>query len=216
MTSNETYRQATAGYRRVGPAWLGALILFAGGLAGCQKSITELRIKSFGSGGEPSDLFERFDEAWFGQDAHGNIDLVVRSLRPCGLDPSQIIRLTLHVNTFWNPVPGRTFVESTQCNATIRYVIATGPVSISYEGAGFTTFSMDWFKRTMTGKIESGQLAPLRKVGQPKDLLGQAQVMGTFRAKRDKNRVTALLGELRRELGPLPAYVRPPDERGPR
>ena len=113
-------------------------------------------------------------------------------------------------------MPGRTFVESTQCNATLCYVIGTGPVAISYEGAGFVTFSLNGFKRTMTGKIESGQLSPLRRIGQAKDLLGQAQITGQFRAKQDKNRVLALLGELRREIGPAPPYTRPPDQRGPR
>jgi len=184
--------------------------------AGCARPVTELRIQSFGSGEGPVDLYERFDEAYYSRDARGSLDLVLRSIRPSRQDPSQIIRQTLHVNAFWTPMPGRTFVESTQCNATLCYVIGTGPVAISYEGAGFVTFSLNGFKRTMTGKIESGQLSPLRRIGQAKDLLGQAQITGQFRAKQDKNRVLALLGELRREIGPAPPYTRPPDQRGPR
>jgi len=191
------------------------LWVIASALTGCARPTTELRIRSYLTE-SPSDLFERFDEAFYSHDARGSLDLVLRSVRPSKQDPSQIIRQTLHVNAFWTPQPGRTFVEATQCNATVRYVLGTGPVSISYEGAGFVTFTLDWTKKDMVGKIESGQLAPLRKVGEAKDLLGQAQITGQFRARRDKNRVIAILGELRRELGPPPPYTRPPDERGPR
>jgi hypothetical protein len=196
--------------------WLAVCLGLAVVLSGCAKPVTELRIRSFGSSDEPTDLFERFEEAYYSRDARGSTDLLLRSVRPSRQDPSQIIRQTIHINAFWTPVPGRTFVESTQCNATICYVIGTGPVSISYEGAGFVTFSLDWRKRNLIGKIESGQLAPLRKVGQAKDLLGQAQITGQFSARQDKNRVVAMLGDLRRELGPAPPYTRTPDQRGPR
>ena len=185
-------------------------------LAGCKRPVTELRIESFRPEGGSTQLFERFDEAHFSHDSRGSLDLVFRSVRASKQDPTQVIRQTVHLNAFWKPVPGRTFVEATQCNATICYVIGTGPVSISYEGAGFATFKLDWLGRTLTGRIESGQLSPLRRVGRPRDLLGQAQITGQFRARRDKSRVFAILGELRRELGPMPPYTRPPDRRGPR
>ncbi len=185
-------------------------------LAGCSRHVTELRIRSFHPDSDPTDLFEQFDEAYFSHDARGSTDVVFRSVRPSRQDPTQIIRQTVHVNAFWKPIPGHTFVESTQCNATICYVIGTGPLSISYEGAGFATFKLDWLKRGLTGHIESGELMPLRRVGKAKDLLGQAQITGKFYARRDKARVLAIQGELRRELGPMPDYVRPPDQRGPR
>ncbi len=202
----------TSEFRRVLIRAAAALLL----LGGCRGPITELRVRSFGPDSGPTDLFEQFDEGVFSRDARGNLDLVFHSVRPSRQDPSQVIRQTRHVNAFWVPMPGRTFVESTQCNATICYMIGTGPVSISYEGAGFVTFSINRFTGAMTGRIESGQLAPVRRVGQVKDLLGQAQISGQFRAREDKNRVLALLGELRRELGPMPPYIRPPDQRGPR
>jgi len=185
-------------------------------LAGCSSRTTKLQIRSFDADGQTTDLFERFEEACFSHDARGSLDLVFRSVKPSAVDPSQVIRQIVHINAFWQPIPGRTFVEPTQCNATICYMIGTGPVSISYEGGGFITFKMDWLKRYLTGQIESGELAPLRRVGRPKDLLGQAQISGEFRAKRDKSRVLAILSGLRRELGPMPRYTRPPDREGPR
>ncbi len=184
--------------------------------SGCTRHKTELRIRSFKPDQPPSELYEQFDEAYYSLDARGSLDLILRSVRPSKQDPSQLIRQVVHVNAFWKPIPGRTFVESTQCNATFCYVIGTGPVSISYEGAGFLTFKEEWFGSRIRGKIESGELAPLRRSGRPKDLLGQAQIQGTFRAKRDKAHVLAMLGELRRELGPPPTYNRPFEDRGPR
>lgn len=185
-------------------------------LTGCTSRTNQLEIRSFRSSPDPSDLFERFDEACFSHDALGNLDLVFRSVRPSRQDPSQLIRQVVHVSTFWKPIPGTTFVESTQCNATFCYMIGTGPVCISYDGAGFVTFKLKWFKRRLSGKIESGELAPLRRVGKPKDLLGQARITGKFLARRDKTKVLRILGELRRELGPMPSYTRPQDQRGPR
>ncbi|MBN1342707.1 MAG: hypothetical protein JXQ73_08515 [Phycisphaerae bacterium] len=194
-------------------ACIGALLCLS---VGCAKQKRELRIRSFRDNAEPTELFERFDEAYYSHDARNSLDLVLRSVRSSKQDPTQVIRQVVHVNAFWKPVPGHTFVESTQCNATIVYMIGTGPVSISYEGAGFITFKRDWLTKKLTGHIESGELAPLRRVGRPKDLLGQAQITGEFVARPDKTRVFALLGELRRELGPQPEYTRPPDDRGPR
>ncbi len=199
---------------RVVPAFWGMVLIVV--LAGCSNRTTELRIRSFRSDGTSTDLFERFDESYFSHDARGSLDLVLRSVRASRQDPTQVIRQIVHINAFWKPVPGRTFVESTQCNATICYLIGTGPVVISYEGAGFITFKLDWFKRKLTGQLESGELAPLRRVGRPRDLLGQAQITGRFAASRNKTRVLALLGGLRRELGPMPTYTPPKERRTPR
>jgi hypothetical protein len=191
-------------------------VLLVIGLTGCSRETNQLRIKSFQSQGLPETLSETFDEAVFSHDAHGNLDLVFRSIRPSRQDPSQTIRQVVHFRAFWKPIPGRTFVESTQCNATVCYMIGTGPVCISYDGAGFMTFAFGWFKRSLKGKIESGELAPLRRVGKPKDLLGRAQITGKFRARRDKVQVLKILGELRRELGPMPSYTRDPEQARPR
>lgn len=193
-----------------------ATLLLGAGLAGCSQQTNQLRIQAFRSDSEPEELFERFDDAYFSNDALGNLDLVFRSVRPSRQEPSQLIRQVVHVHAFWKPIPGRTFVESTQCNATFCYMIGTGPVCISYEGAGFITFNLDWSKRKLTGRIESGELAPLRRVGKPRDLLGQAHITGRFTARKDKAKVLKIVGELRRELGPMPDYTRPPADRPPR
>ena len=134
-------------------------ILLAITLVGCNKSVTQLRIESHRPPNPPAILSERFPEAWFAWDAHGNVDLILKSVEPSALDGDGQLLQVFWARMFWKPVPGTTYAERTQTNANFGYAILDLDRTVSYEGAGFIYMSLNQAQTTMSGSIESGTLA---------------------------------------------------------
>jgi len=192
---------------------------------GCRKVETRFDIVSFLDAGQPERFSVPFDHGSFAVNGIGNSEIVFRlppelvevpsrtqpaesvASQPADDDPpsqpteevwmSQII----YVEVIWRPVPGTTFVEKSQTNATLCYCLIVGDDAISYEGAGFVYFRPSRDGKTIEGRIESSSLFPARWVGEPADLFGPCHLTGTFKATECRRDVAAVERKIRRLLG---------------
>lgn len=189
--------------------------------AGCQPVVTQFEIVSFRSSAVPEIYRERFDGGYYRINADHNWTLVFEIkpvlVRPVhkdeatsqpasapaqGDDEELWMSQIVEVEVFWRPHPGRSYAESSQTNANIVYCLTTGTGSITYEGAGFVTFSESRDRKSVKGRIESATLYPARTVKEPSDLFGPCRMTGTFTAVEDRKRVVERLQEIRRRFGP--------------
>ncbi len=185
-------------------------------LCGCaRRTKTSFDVVTF-KDPERSDHFSQaFDPGAFAIDAQDRYEIVFErrdSVGPSlGDGPSEsnsdgelpvALSQFIHVRVFWWPRPGSTFAERTQTNANIVYGLRRGADVISYEGAGFVSFTMSRDEKTITGAIESATLGPGRSAGRPSDYFGPCHLNGTFTARADRRRVVSVLHEIVRRLGP--------------
>jgi hypothetical protein len=93
----------------------------------------------------------------------------------------------MHCRLLWIPLPGRTPVDATACNLTIRYVVVSeGEVGV-YGGGGFAWPKGDLGKEDATLLIEGSSLALLARSDGFTDLLTPAQLTGTIAARLDED-----------------------------
>jgi hypothetical protein len=110
---------------------------------------------------------------------------------------SQLLKIEL----LWKPIPGKTYAESSQTNATIIYCLVNGDNAISYEGAGFVFFKLSRDGKELEGRIESASLRPTRFQRDPVDLFGPCRISGDFTATEGAREVATVRQRLRRLLG---------------
>lgn len=196
-----------------------ASLLLAVCFIGCRKAETRFDILSFKDQPNSQVFTESFESGYFYVGADKNWTLAFE-ITPTYVDPYELsdddseenkdpehpsvpLRMsqTLLVEVFWRAQPGRTFSESSQTNANILYCLTAGRESISYEGAGFVSFKLSRDGKSLTGRIESSSLTPVRVVGAPIDLFGTCRLTGTFEARKDRSRTVALQQALRKRLG---------------
>jgi hypothetical protein len=91
-------------------------------------------------------------------------------------------------------------------NATVSYLILSGPSGATFEGSGFLSFRENRKRDQIKGELELSCLTPQRRLGSAERLFRQAEVSGTIVARRDKAKVVATLNEMRRLFGPMPDY----------
>lgn len=207
-------------------SFLATLTLVLHGLcfAGCSPTETRLEIQSFKNPEAAERFAERFDRCSFAVNAQNNWDIVfeiqptlIRMPVPSTGSPTSTSRPAsdrdtsadevpmsqmIHVHVFWRPVPGTTYAESTQTNATIVYCVSTGRNSIAYKGAGFVYFTPSRDGLTIEGQIESSDLVPTDYVNEPVDLFGPCRIEGSFIARQQRGHVVAILQRLRKTIGP--------------
>lgn len=175
-------------------------------ISGCQPRSTRIRIQDFLHSEGPRSLYQEFDEAYYQLDAAGSLQLVLRRQVPSQAIPTENITQVILVKTFWRPIPGRTYAESTMINAKLTYLIQSGRACRAYQGNGFVSFTEHRKGQTLSGRIESANLKPTGEMGHPPHPFGKAQLEGTFRAILKPRRATAILTDLTRtmqKLGPL-------------
>lgn len=94
----------------------------------------------------------------------------------------------LHVQLLWDPVAGRTPMEASATNASIRYlVIANGEVGL-YSGAGFAIYRGSLQSKRITITLRDATLQLQDATPGFNDLLSPAQLTGTFTAVRDDDK----------------------------
>ena len=103
------------------------LLALAVSAAGCHPPETRVHIRDFQHPGGPRSLHQNFDEAYYTIDPDGKLRLVLRNEAPSIAIPTENISQVLLIETFWRPIPGITFVESSMINANITYLIRSGP-----------------------------------------------------------------------------------------
>lgn len=146
---------------------------------------------------EPARLTRQFPESVYSY-ADGNTATFVLVSRVGGRPDARIEQAAV-VRMFWRPRAGRTPLERTATNATLQYLVfpPEGEVGV-YTGAGFIMPDGRPGHDRLGVEVQDAYLQ-LRDAG-PRflDLLGRAEVDGTFLARRDDPRARALLQELER------------------
>ncbi len=154
-------------------------------LAGCGPQDTRINLVTYDEAGEAAAHYTDFRRASFRTQSDGKIELVLRTQQPSQVDPSQTITQVVYVQMFWNPVPGVTYMESTQINARVQYALLTPPTGMRYDGGAFVTYKIDKQTHEAVGYVESGDLAAAFQMGEAAPPFGPARIYGHFRAKEN-------------------------------
>jgi hypothetical protein len=173
---------------------------------GCGPKGTTFQVVDFRDAGVEKDYLQDFGECFYRVDGQGHVELVAREISESGEGPATV--QVIHVRTFLELDPSRTGSDATMINATVSYLITTGPIGASFEGSGYV-----FYRRRMgdilTGELELSSLKPTRRLGEADRLFDRAELSGTFRAVRDQSRVVSIVNDMRRRFGPMPSYERP-------
>jgi hypothetical protein len=111
------------------------------------------------------------------------------------------------VDMTWRPKAGSTPVDRTATNCTVRHVILTGDAAGIYDGAGFLAPSEKSGAQSFGGSISGAVLRLTKSTDGFHDVLGTAELNGSFNASRDDGAVdqvaVRLNTEVSRRLGSL-------------
>lgn len=166
------------------------VLAIALGLGGCDwanpygPSLGELRVRSLGE----QDVVVRGDytTAVYSRSLTNDIsfyvsELTAEQIADRSFDTGQVLRVEL----LWQPRPGKTPLDKSATNVSLRYVIlADGEVGI-YEGGGFALVNMIALTDRATVSISDASLRLKSSTPGFNDLLGPTQLTGTFTAKLD-------------------------------
>lgn len=184
-----------------------ALILVAHALLGgigCAAPKSVFRFEDHSVNAQPRVYVTEFDESFFDMDRAGNLMLVLRRTDEPPEQRGWPTEQVLVLRSVWEPVPGRTFAERTQINATATYAILSGRSGATYEGAGSIFFHRAGDGETMSGTVEHVVLKPRRKRTPDSVLFDHVVLSGQFHARRDRRETIRAANELHRVFGPLP------------
>jgi hypothetical protein len=147
----------------------------------------------------PETLQQNFSEGYFSSNAFGEYEILLKSDEPISHKGEKVMTQVIYVSTLWKPIPGMTYAESSQINATIVYVVRiadnpdaeivsqTGETMLRYEGTGFLSFETDQTENVLTGTLERALLKPVHKRDNYR--LGTFELNGAFKAVRDAAKV---------------------------
>jgi hypothetical protein len=122
-------------------------------------------------------------------------------------NPSQVIT----IRTIWTPWAGRTPIEPDATNATIHYMIFTGPdkkIAGVYSGAGYVFLHDRAGKPEVEFSLWQSNLILIDSTPGFKDLLGQANMHGTFEVPREDVKVQVMLKSIREQISAKLGYPR--------
>jgi len=168
-----------------------ALFVVAGLFCACQPepALTRIDVAAYDDAGRLHRHYTDFRRAAYRLAPGGLVELVLQTERPSALDPTQTIRQVLLIQAFWNPQPGRSFVESSQIDARVRFAMLTPPTGVRYDGSAMVTWRVDRASRRLTGWIESGSLTPRFRMGDAVEPFGAANFTGSFIADENPGEV---------------------------
>lgn len=189
-----------------------SLLLVCAGAAACAPRVTRFNIVDYRADGQTVQFFEQFDECYYSIEPDGHFDIVARRAGVAEADPAERITQVVHLRGIWHPRPGQTYAERTMINSTVSYMILSGGGGASFEGAGFVSFQENHNRTAASGQLELARLAPVRRLGEGRQLFERAEIYGGFKGVRDERRVKRILTEMRRLFGPMPRYEGPPTE----
>jgi hypothetical protein len=91
----------------------------------------------------------------------------------------------VHVDLLWQPLAGRTPMEDTAVNASIRYIIVVNHEVGVYGGAGFAVPHGKIGRRSLGVSIQQASLKLMESTPGFVDVLGTAELRGHFKARLD-------------------------------
>ncbi|MCC6319993.1 MAG: hypothetical protein IT438_00975 [Phycisphaerales bacterium] len=121
----------------------------------------------------------------------------------------------LHIHYFLNPDAGRTPIDNTACNVTIKHFVFAGgeltgsPIFGVYGGGGFFFPSGEPGSNVFGGSIEEGTHRLLAATPGFNDLLGPSEVSGKMLATRDDDAADLIGRKVRQLLRRVPVVVEP-------
>ena len=122
-------------------------------------------------------------------------------------NPSQAVTIRM----FWRPRAGRTPIAATATNATVNYLIFTGDTQGSvgiYSGAGFLYPKSKTGSAALSASLWQATLTLAEHDPAFQDLLGPAQLQGSFKARHDTAAVAAVLRRLNQHVRQRLGYPR--------
>jgi hypothetical protein len=164
------------------------LVLFAFHTSGCWTGGAAGSLRTVSLGDHSVVLPTDFKSVYYSHDPVTGVTSIMLS----DIDPKVMIAgdvkngQFMHVELLWIPMAGRTPLDSSATNATIRYILlANGEMGI-YGGAGFANPSSDPGTATMSVALKDASINLLESTPGFRDLLSPAQMTGVFNARRDE------------------------------
>lgn len=165
------------------------------GPLGCARPTSEIEFVSYKDPYFPEPYRVVFVECTYRVDADGDLHIAGRADFDSDQRDAGAITQYFHAHVFWQPRPGRTFANSTTTDATIRHVIVTADGMAAYAGTGFI-YPRRRRGGLLTAKIETANLRLEAQTGDAPELLGDARLRGTLRARRDDHATLDLVRRL--------------------
>jgi hypothetical protein len=161
--------------------------------AGCSPKGARMNLITYDDMGTPNRHYSDFGRASFRWQSDNLIELVFQTQAPSTIDPTQTITQMVYIGTIWAPRYGVTNAEETQINAHVQYAILTPPTGVRYDGTAFVSYKIDPNTKEAVGRIESGDLTPVAKMGDATEPFGPARITGTFRASDNGGEVVNVI-----------------------
>jgi hypothetical protein len=181
----------------------GLLCLASCSLPGSPSGLTVRGQLDAGGGSAPVALQGDFDTAYYAETDDNAVTFVLLEGPAAAPDQAAVIRL------FWRPRAGRTPLEETATNCTVTYLVfaddpdddrrVAGQVGV-YSGAGFLHLGDKPGESHLSADMWDADLDLETRSDRFVDLLGDATLTGSFRARRDRARVDALLTDLNDQI----------------
>ncbi len=210
---NSPLRERTGRRRAAAAVMLIPLLLCL--LAGCRLPDSEVRLVSYKDREFPEPYGIRFTDCTYRTEPTGDYHIVARVAREPGDSNSGAITQYMHIHLFWKPRPGRTFVNRSTIDATLRYVIVTDAGTVEYSGTGFVYPKHPRRSDKLIAEIESARLKVASLVGEPTEMLGDSRLTGVLVATFDPSRTLDLLHEMNLHAAGQGATSGPPAEPKP-
>ena len=175
---------------RISRLCLGLVLALAVGVgSGCATSTVQL--VSYKDPYFPERVHISLSDGAYWTDASGDIHAAAR-----GTTQTQQGTAThyLCIHRFWNPKPGKTHVEESMTDATLRYCVSTENGVVVYTGTGFV-FPKQRFGGGLELNIESARLRLESRSGDLPDIFGNTRLTGTLVARNDPDAAADLLRE---------------------
>jgi hypothetical protein len=177
--------------KRIGSLLLAMVMLCSAGCQSFNKFNNTMTLVNYAKSDSPETLQQNFKEGFFSSNAFGEYEVLLKSDEPISQGGEKVMTQTIYATTLWKPIPGTTYAESSQINATIVYVVRIadkpdaevvnqgGETTLRYEGTGFLSFQTDPNENEMTGTIERAVLKPMHK--RENYRLGTFEMNGSFK-----------------------------------
>jgi hypothetical protein len=172
-------------------AWI---LVIASMLAGCAGPNAAGSLTAQSLGGDPVTLTTQFKAAYFAHDPVAGTSFMLSDV-PIDrlLDGSVESGMVMHLELLWMPKPGRTPLEPTATNVSIRLIVVSdGQVGV-YGGAGFAMPSGNpAVQRNVSLAIRDASLQLLESTAGFNDLLSPAQLTGSVTTRRNETETRKL------------------------
>lgn len=176
---------------------LAVAVLLVVGTGGCTPLGRPLTIEPVGKKGlavQPG-----FKDVLYRVDRDGDLYFTSQSIGVDRVTGKQVKQILL-VRVFWVPKGGKTSLDPSSLNATMRYLVI-GPDSMGqYEGAGFVRLEDKVGKAKMRIRIMDADLRLTEKTENFADTLERSRVRGGLTARRDEERALEMGMAAQREF----------------